>query len=399
VTLRKLLVPGRILLLVPLIRRILPIAAAALVGGATAAGIVVAAGGGHDTSKTIVRSAGDSAAVQFARGGGAGLTPNQVYNRAKDSIAYVTAQVSQPSSGPFGGGSSGQATGSGFVVASGGYVVTNAHVVDGATSVQVKIGDGSTQDAKVVGRDPSTDIALLKVAQGARPLPLGDSDKLQVGDPTYAIGNPFGLSRTLTTGVVSALQRQISAPDGFSIDNVIQTDAALNPGNSGGPLLNGAGQVIGVNSQIESGSGGGTAGDPGANTGIGFAVPSSTVRSVVSQLMHGGTVRHAYLGVALSGGDGEPARIASVTPGGPAAKAGLHAGDVVVSFAGRPVADSAKLSSMIDGHLPGDRVQLVVRRGGTQHTLQVTLGQRPQNVPTAATSQGPDQGPGGFGIP
>jgi len=144
--------------------------------------------------------------------------------------------------------------------------------------------------------------------------------------------------------VVSALQRQISAPDGFSIDNVIQTDAALNPGNSGGPLLDGSGQVIGVNSQIESGSGGGVSGNSGANTGIGFAVPSSTVRSVVSQLMHGGTVRHAYLGVALSGGDGQPARIASVTPGGPAARAGLRAGDVVVSFGGRPAADSAQLS-------------------------------------------------------
>ena len=395
--LRKLLPLGRILRPVPLVRRLLPIGAAALVGGATSAGIVVAAGGGHDTTQTVVRSAGDSAAVQFARGGAAGLTPNQVYNRSKNSIAYITAQVSQPSPGPFGGSSSGQATGSGFVVASGGYVVTNAHVVDGATSVKAKIGDGPTQDAQVVGRDASTDIALLKVngAQGARPLALGDSNKLQVGDPTYAIGNPFGLSRTLTTGVVSALQRQISAPDGFSIDNVIQTDAALNPGNSGGPLLDGSGQVIGVNSQIESGSGGGTSANSGANTGIGFAVPSSTVRSVVSQLMRGGTVRHAYLGVALSGGDGQPAHIASVTPGGPASRAGLRAGDVVVSFRGRPVADSAQLSSMIDGHVPGDQVKMVVRRGGTQRTLQVTLGQRPQNTPTATRSQGP----GGFAIP
>ena len=174
------------------------------------------------------------------------------------------------------------ATGSGFLIDNDGHILTNAHVVDGAKSVTVQLGNGAEQSAQVVGADPSTDVALLKVddTEGAQPLPLGDSTKVQVGDPVVAIGNPFGLDRTVTSGIVSALQRQIQAPNGFSISDVIQTDAAINPGNSGGPLINGAGQVIGINSQIESQSGG--------NEGVGFAVPIKTAADVASQLENGG---------------------------------------------------------------------------------------------------------------
>jgi putative serine protease PepD len=186
----------------------------------------------------------------------------------------------QQSSGPFGGAASGTATGSGFVVRKDGLVVTNAHVVEGASAIDVKIGDGAAHRATVLGRDASTDLALLKDDAGSQrlaPLALADSAQLQVGAATFAIGNPFGLDRTLTTGIVSALHRRIGAPNGISIANVIQTDAPINPGNSGGPLLDAAGRVIGVNSQIETGGGNG-------NVGIGFAVPSNTVRSVVAQL-------------------------------------------------------------------------------------------------------------------
>ena len=195
------------------------------------------------------------------------------------------------------------------MVSDDGYIVTNAHVVEGANGqIKAKIGDGKTLDAKLVGQDASTDLALLKVsASNLKPLALADSSTVQVGDPAYAIGNPFGLDRTLTTGVVSALQREISSPNGFSIDDVIQTDAAINPGNSGGPLFNAAGQVIGVNSQIESPARA-RAGQAG-NVGIGFAIPSDTVKSVVAQLRATGKVSHAYLGVSTQDASGAGAQV------------------------------------------------------------------------------------------
>ena len=217
------------------------------------------------------------------------LTPAQIYRQTKDSVAYITAEVTQSQDTPFGPqSSSGTATGSGFVVSSGGLIVTNAHVIDGATSVSVKLGDNATLKAKVVGVDNSADLALLKVDAGRSltPLTFGDSRTVQVGDSTAAIGNPFGLDRTLTTGVVSALHRTISAPNGIAIHDVLQTDAALNPGNSGGPLLDAEGHVIGVNSQIES-TGSAATGSSGGNTGVGFAVPSNTVKRVVAKLSAG----------------------------------------------------------------------------------------------------------------
>jgi putative serine protease PepD len=200
-------------------------------------------------------------------------TAKQVYDGAKDAVAYISAASPQ-----------GQGTGSGFVVSSDGLIVTNAHVVDGATQVAVKIGtDGEQLPAEIVGIDPSQDLALLDVDADDLPtLELGDSDGVEVGDATYAIGNPYGLDHTLTTGVVSALDRDLQAPDGATISGGIQTDAAINPGNSGGPLLDASGKVIGVNSQIATG------GNPeGGNVGIGFAIPSNTVASFVEQARSG----------------------------------------------------------------------------------------------------------------
>ena len=203
-------------------------------------------------------------------------TAKSVYNGAIDAVAYVAAATPE-----------GTATGSGFVVSSDGLIVTNDHVVDGASQVQVKIGTSNkAQDAKVVGVDASRDLALLKVdASNLKALSLGDSSTVSVGDATYAIGNPYGLDHTLTTGIVSALHRDLQAPNGATISGAIQTDAALNPGNSGGPLLDGSGEVIGVNAQIATG--GNSGGGQGGNVGIGFAIPSSTVKAFLAEAKAG----------------------------------------------------------------------------------------------------------------
>src|SRR4051794_15017464 len=308
---------------------LITIAAAALVGGG--AGAVATEALHHDTSSStsVLTSTRPVAATTSSN-----LTPHQVYESAKDSVAYITSKITQQSDSPFGQTQTGVATGSGFVVSSDGYIVTNAHVVEGATAVNVKVGDGKTQSAKIVGQDASSDLALLKIdASGLKPLPLGNSDNVEVGDPTFAIGNPFGLDRTLTTGVVSALQRQISSPNGYSIDDVIQTDAAINPGNSGGPLFNSAGQVIGVNSQIES-TGPTANGAQAGNVGIGFAIPANWVKSVFAQLRASGKVSHACRGVTSSEASGAGAQGQHLTSDGPAADAGLSAGDVITELGG-----------------------------------------------------------------
>ena len=359
-----------------LMKKAAPLLAAAVVGGGAGAVVVAST---DDAGKTATITSAAPAAVEPVADTGGALSSRQVYEAAKGSVAYITAQMTPDAPGPFGESRSGQASGSGFVVSGDGYVVTNAHVVDGASSVRVKIGDGETRTARIVGTDASADIALLKVDPGTQklePLALADSDDLHVGDPTYAIGSPYGLQRTLTTGVVSALDRQIDAPNGFSIDSVIQTDAALNPGNSGGPLLDSAGRVIGVNSQIESNSSGGSA----SNSGIGFAVPSNTVTSVVEQLLEDGTASHAYLGVQTTDAAGGGARVASVVEGGPAARAGLRAGDVLRSLDGDEVEDSGSLSSLVGDHRPGDEVTLTVTRDGDQRTLRARLTDRPESV-------------------
>ena len=279
-----------------LLKPLLPLAAAAVIGGGAGAVATTALHDDTPTVQTITNTRTVAATTSDAA-----MSPKAVYDSAKDSVAYITT---------------GSGTGSGFVVSADGYIVTNAHVVDGANGqIKAKVGDGEALDAKLVGQDASTDIALLKVsASNLKPLALADSSAVQVGDAAYAIGNPFGLDRTLTVGVVSALQREIPSPNGYSIDDVIQTDAAINPGNSGGPLFNVAGQVIGVNSQIESSSGG--------NVGIGFAVPSNTVKTVISQLRETGKVSHAYLGVQRRSRRRRRRADRQLTSDGPAADAG-----------------------------------------------------------------------------
>ena len=309
-------------------------------------------------------------------------TPIVASNNSKDEIARAVYAAASPSvvSVRTDGGS-----GTGFLVDSDGTIVTNAHVVGDASEVQVRFEDGGDEHtAQVLGVDASTDLAAIKVdpgsADGVKPLQLADSDDAQVGDPVVAIGYPLGLDRTATAGIVSGLEREIQAPNGFSIDKVIQTDAPINPGNSGGPLLNASGQVIGVNSQIA------TAGGGNGSVGIGFAVPADTVRNVLPQLEQGAAPEHAYLGVSTGAAqNGEGAQVGDATAGGPAAEAGIQPGDVITEVDGDQVSDPEDVAQAIEDNKPGDRVEVTVQRGGSEETVQVTLGQRPEQLPSTGT--------------
>jgi S1-C subfamily serine protease len=267
-----------------------------------------------------------------------------------------------------------------------GHVVTNQHVVGGGGSISVRFWDGSTYPAELVGDDPSTDLAVVEVSAPASilaPLALGDSSDVRVGDSVVAMGSPFGLEGTVTSGIVSALHRQMTAPNDFTITDSIQTDAAINHGNSGGPLLDGQGRVIGVNAQIESESGG--------NDGVGFAIPSNTVRSIVSQIVETGEAEHAYLGITMVPVE-DGVAVTEVRPGTPADDAGLReasgsttvngeevptGGDVIVAFDGEAITSSAELQSAVDAKRPGDTVEITVLRNGDRKTVEVTLGTRP----------------------
>jgi putative serine protease PepD len=271
-------------------------------------------------------------------------------------------------------------SGTGFLVDGNGTIVTNAHVVGDSSQVQVRFEDGGElHDAQVLGVDASVDLAALKVdadaAKGVRPLQFADSDSVQVGDSAVAIGYPLGLDRTATAGIVSGLERKIESPNGFSIDKVIQTDAPINPGNSGGPLLDSNARVIGVNSQIA------TAGGSQGSVGIGFAIPASTVKQVLPQLARGAAPQHAYLGLSTTAAPNGGAKIAQVTAGAPAEKAGLTQGDVVTKVDGQDVKTPDDVAAAIEDNKPGERVDVTVQRGGSEQTVQVTLGQRPEQVP------------------
>jgi putative serine protease PepD len=353
--------------------RIAAVAAGAVIAGGGVAGGYIAHGASGDGGGTVTVSAASSSSAQPAAN-----TPtrsvNQIYRSARNGVVEVIA-TQQSSSSPFpggrGGGSS-AAQGSGFVYDASGRIVTNQHVVDGATSVTVRFSSGKELRAQVVGTDPSTDLAVLKVDSlpgGVAPLALGDSGSLQVGDGVVAIGSPFGLEETVTTGIVSALGREIQSPNNYAIAGAIQTDAAINHGNSGGPLLDLSGKVIGVNSQIES--------DSGGNDGVGFAIPSSTVKTIAERLISDGRVEHAFLGVSPADAVGGGARLAQISPGTPASRAGLRAGDVVTSFDGDEIADADALRAAVDARRVGEKVELKVRRDGETKTLEVTLGTRP----------------------
>jgi S1-C subfamily serine protease len=374
----------------------------ALLGGGVVAGVLLGTGaaGGGDT-RTVYQQ---SPFAQSVADGEEVLTARDIYKRDAPGVAYVRARVLQSVPSPFDlYGSETQeseSTGSGFVIDEEGRVLTNAHVVANATQVTVTLDGDTTREAKVVGKDESTDLALLQIdpkGLDLQPLALGDSEAVEVGDPTVAIGNPFGFDRTLTTGVVSALQRRIVAPDGYAIEDVIQTDAAINPGNSGGPLIDAAGRVIGINSQIATGGAG------GGSVGIGFAVPVNTAKAVVRELLAHGRVERAWIGVelrpiepgmeSLELGADRGMLVQRVDPEGPAAAAGLMGGnrpvvlntgeelllggDVITHVAGRPLHTVEDLRGVLSEHEPGDTVALQIVRRGAAETVTVTLANQP----------------------
>jgi S1-C subfamily serine protease len=374
-----------------------------LLGAAVALGVAALLGiGGSDTT-TVVREAPLSGIRASGGDGEDGLTARAIYRRDGPGVVYIRANVSRQTSSPFGSPQQqqGEATGSGFVIDREGRILTNAHVVEGASRVRVTFADDKTADAKILGADRSTDIALLQVDPKdaeLRPLALGTAKDAEVGDPVVAIGNPFGRIRTLTTGVVSALQRQITGLNGFTIDNVIQHDAAINPGNSGGPLIDAAGKVIGINSQIETGGGGGS-------VGIGFAVPIDTARELLPELEKG-KVQTGYLGItgitiddeleALDLPVSSGVLVDTVQTGSPAAKAGIRGGDIpaqvsgqtvrlggdiIVEVDGKKVDTSQSLTSAIADKRKGDAVKITLLRDGKRKTVTATLAERPQQLP------------------
>jgi S1-C subfamily serine protease len=302
-----------------------------------------------------------------------------IYARVSGSVVFVSARGGNGQLQFNGSGGGSAASGSGFVIDTAGHIVTNDHVVEHADRFTVRFGEkGNPIEAKLVGKDPSSDVAVLaidpkKVEGGAKPLQLASSTALRPGEATIAIGSPFGLSGTVTTGIVSALGREIEAPNGFSIPGAVQTDAAINPGNSGGPLLDAAGRVIGINSQIASQS--------GSNSGVGFAVPSNTVKDVVPKLIKNGKIDRAWLGLATGENPASPgAVVGKVTNGSPADKADLRSGDVITSFDGKTIRSPSELSLDVLTRSPGDKVKVEFKRDGDNHTATVELGNRP-NTP------------------
>ena len=343
---------------------LLPLAlvVAAIGGGAVGAGVMAAVddGGTTATETTIARPVVDETAPGSV---------SALYKQVSPSVVEIQVE-SQPENLPFGVPQTG--TGTGWVYDAT-HIVTNQHVVDGANEVTVRFEDGREVQARVIGTDPSTDVAVLELDEGAdlpTALDRGSSEALEVGDPVVAIGSPFGLQGSLTTGVVSGLGRTIRAPDGFAIDDVIQTDAALNPGNSGGPLLDLDGRVVGMNAQIAS--------ESGSNSGIGYAIPIETIQSVVEQLLDSGQVQHAYLGVHVADAENNGgARIVEVRQGGPADDAGLQDGDVVVKAGDDDVQNGDDLRHAVTSRKPGEELRLEVRRDGNTRTVTVELGTRP----------------------
>jgi S1-C subfamily serine protease len=369
-----------------------------------------------DTTRELVSQAPISRPASDSMAGDEGLTVQEVYERDGPGVVFVQADVGSGSASPFGlpDDGSGIATGSGFVLDKDGYILTNAHVVDGAKEAGVRFTEESSLvEAEIIGTDLSTDLAVLKIdpddAPKLIPLKLGDSTKLRVGDPVIAIGNPFGYDRTVTTGIVSALQRQISAPNNFQIDNVIQTDASINPGNSGGPLIDARGEVVGINSQIATGGANGS-------VGIGFAVPVSTAKQIVPQLKDDGEVERAYLGVTtttvteqlaedLNLPVDQGALIQEVVDGAPADEAGLRAGrteiaqgirvggDIIVSVDGQDISRNSDVADAILDNKPGDEVEIEYFRGDDRKTTTVELGERPQSLESGSLPQGGEEPP------
>ena len=384
-------------------RSILVIVLTATVAGAIAGGIVGATFDNGDAATTAATTTVEAPAVAAPSAPRRGLSAEQIYQNDAPGVVVITdtqTQVIPPTFFAPGGKQQVGALGSGFVIDTQGDILTNDHVVQGATSIRVGFSGGASAKAAIVGTDPSSDLAVIRVKAGAsalHPLSFGDVAGMQVGDPVYAIGNPFGLDRTMTAGIVSATGRDIESPNGLTIPDAIQTDAPINHGNSGGPLIDRFGRVVGVNAQIQGGT-------VNANVGVGFAISAATAKSVAEQLIQSGHAKHAYLGVqvmtidpslagVMRGLPSQGVAIARVVKGSPAAKAGLTGatrqvtvngvsvplgGDTIVALDGKSLTTSTQLADAVARHKPGDKLKLEVVRGGARRTVEVTLGNAPQ---------------------
>jgi S1-C subfamily serine protease len=392
-------VEGRTLPSMPKQKRSHPFGSA-LLGGAVVAifglfalatGLVSAGGGSSTTTREVVAASGTTPAAAVTTSGESTNTVNAIYRADANGVAFIESKEAE-----------GIASGSGVVLDDEGHVLTNNHVVEGGEKIRVSFeSEGKMYPAEVVGTEPNSDLALLKVdapASQRHPLKLGDSDAVEVGDPVVAIGNPFDLQRTVTSGIVSALQREIQAPDGVTIDHVIQTDAAINPGNSGGPLINSAGEVIGINSQIATGGEGSD-----GSVGIGFAIPIDTAKEEIAKLESGTAAEHGYLGLSGASITPELAQafnlpveegvlVQQVDEGGPAAEAGIQGattaatvegaefglgGDIITGVNGEPVGSVEDLIEKIENGHAGETVQLTVVRENQTATVSVKLAERP----------------------
>jgi len=384
------------------LRRAAALVLPAVIGAGVALGVVGATVGFGGDTTTIIREGGgtvlasapaESARIAESGEGAKALSVSQLVKRESPAVVLVTVDDAQ------GGGG----LGSGFLIDRKGHILTNAHVVEGGTAggarTSVTFSDGTVEKAEILGVDKSTDLAVLRVADvpaGVQPAPLGSSAGLVVGQEVVAIGNPYGLERTATTGIVSALKRAIESPNNFTIQNAIQTDAAINQGNSGGPLYDMAGRVVGMNSQIASQNGG--------NVGIGFAVPIDTIKPIAEAIINTGTVQHAWIGItgreltpALAEKLGLEGRrgvlLAETVEDGPAARAGLvpakdadadvpRGADLIVEVNGRPVTDMADVSQAVASRKVGDRITVTVLRDGQERTVTLTLANRPAGLGT-----------------
>ncbi len=358
-----------------LLHRVVPVVAALALGGGAGAGIYAGLSGGGSSSPAATTVVAPATTVQPAAATTTTSSLNQIYKAATPGVVDIT--VTEAASGGFGlGQQQSQAEGTGFVYDTKGDIITAAHVVDGASSVKVKFKDGKTVSASVVGSDNSTDTAVIKVnvpASELHPLTIGNSSAVQPGDEVVAIGSPFGLTETMTAGIISAIGRTIVAPNNYSISGAIQTDAPINHGNSGGPLLNSSGAVIGVNVQIDSESNG--------SEGVGFSTPIDTVKSVADTLIAGGKVEHAYLGIQVGDAANEGgAQVSCVVSGSPADNAGLKAGDVITAVGSTQVTSADDLTAAVNSYKPNDKVTMTVTRGGSSKSISVTFGNRPSSA-------------------
>ncbi|MBV9817238.1 MAG: trypsin-like peptidase domain-containing protein [Solirubrobacterales bacterium] len=357
--------------------RWIPIIAGAVAGAIVA--LVIANGSSSTrTVTTTVTQSGGTAVTPTSFSSGKGMSVNQIYRAASPGVVDIVVTQNGQGQGLFGGGGLTKGEGAGVVYNRGGDILTDEHVVAGATSVKVNLQDGKQYTAKVLGTDASDDVGVIHIdapSSELHPIALADSSTARVGDAVVAIGSPFGLPETTTSGIVSQTGRSITAPNDYTIPNAIQTDAAINPGNSGGPLLDASGRVLGLNDQIETNNQ--TAGGEGSSSGVGFAIPSDTVKRIAEGIINGHPVKHPYLGVGLNPSPTGGAQIGTIRADTPATAAGLRQGDVITAIDGTTVTDTDQLIARLDNYAPGDTVTLRVRRQGQTMQVKVTLGARP----------------------